>query len=231
MSNIVVITGANRGLGASLSKVLAGNGFRVLAVVRKVPERIPNFWWQTVCAELKDLAAIENLSSQIRELAPDGIFALINNAGIGFHSSVQSIREDELEETFKVNAMAPILLTSKLLDLIQVCDGRVVMITSRLVSGVMPFTASYTASKRALDGFAGTLRAETGLRVTCVEPGAMETDFLCNTKESGARSHFGGRNLARIDPNQVAEQIASLLKNDSPGYVERLQIVPKDQVF
>lgn len=229
MSNIVVLTGANRGLGACLSERLAEAGYRVLAVVRKMPPVVPEAWWHAIQTDLYDLPAIEGLASQVKRAAPEGLSALINNAGIAYHSAIADIRRKDVERTFRVNVMAPILLTCRLLDSLRECEGHVVMVTSRLVSGVLPFTASYTAAKRGLDGFAATLRLETGLRVTCVEPGAMETDFLRNTTETRANSHFRSRQLARVHPDQVACHITKLLVEGGSGYVERIQLIPKGQ--
>ena len=226
----VLVTGAGRGLGMHLSRCFRAQGFRVIALIRKTHTPPAPEHDHVVVADFSDLASVERAAADVRRIAGGELRVMVNNAGVGFHGPIQRIRADELEQTFRVNTLAPILLTSRLADSIRAADGSVVMVTSCLVSGEMPNTAVYTASKRALDGFASVLRNELGLRVTCVEPGAIETEFLKNTTDTETSDAFASRTFRRLDPALVARAVvdAVVLANNG-GHVDRIRLLPLGQ--
>lgn len=156
---------------------------------------------------------------------------LVNNAGVGFHCRADRVIAAELSETFYVNAFAPILLISRLLPSIRTAQGHIINVTSRLVDANMAFTSVYTASKRALAGFADVVRLETGMRVTSVEPGAMETEFLRQTSDGPVVEFFAKRNLERLDVTRVADLIVEVIESPLNMLIERIQVIPTGQVL
>lgn len=227
----VVVTGASRGLGLVLASKLSARGHRVIGVARSTPRERSR---RRACADwlevdLRSLSEVEAAAARIKNATPEGLDCLVNNAGIGYHCRAEAIQLQELQDVFGVNATAPILLTSRLLASLEPRQGLVVNVTSYLVDTEMPFTAVYTASKRALHGFGRVLQAERGLRVCSVEPGAMETDFLDATHDPPVAAHFRRRELTRLDPAAVADRILSVIEGPQNILVERLQMLPSGQ--
>lgn len=232
-TQVVAVTGAGRGLGRALADSLTRRGHRVIGIVRALPRSsetrgVCDGWVQ---ADFTDLASVESAAARVAELAGGRIDCLVNNAGVGFHCRVDRIQTNELEQVFLVNAIAPILLTSRLLTALEASGGLVVNVTSRLVDAEMAFTSVYTASKRALAGFGRVLRVERGMRVCSIEPGAMETDFLRHTHDPPVADSLKSRCLTRIAPGTVASYIVKVIETRPEVLVERLQVVPDGQHF
>lgn len=229
-----VVTGANRGLGLEVCRRLHARGYRLVAAVRRLPEHSDLAELEgveVVCADLRKLDAVEELAENVALMCNGQLDVLVNNAGVGFHSRAEKVVAAELSEAFHVNALAPILLISRLLPSIRLVEGHIVNITSRLASAKMPFTSAYTASKRALAGFADVVRLETGVRMTSIEPGAMETDFLQHTKDGPAVEFFARRDLARLDIRNVADLVMTVIESPLNLVIEHIEVVPKDQVL
>lgn len=232
MQKTVVVTGASRGLGLELCHRFQKLGYRVIAVVRNIPNPNSACFEQLsfVRADLSNILEVEILAKEVMEICNGHLDILVNNAGIGYHCRVQKVIATELSETFYVNTLSPIILISRLLPILQSADGHIVNVTSKLVSSNMAYTSVYTASKRALAGFSDVVRLETGIRITSVETGAMETDFLERTNDEPVKEFFSKRTLSRLDVASVAELIISAIGVPANTLVERIQVVPVSQV-
>ncbi|MEK6285610.1 MAG: SDR family oxidoreductase [Acidobacteriota bacterium] len=235
-----VVTGASGGLGVEICRELLDREVRVLALTarsessQELREKLREYASQleTYAVDFRELDAIEPLVNVVEVFSGGALNLLINNAGVGYHCRIGEIKPEELNETFLVNVMAPILLTSRLLSYLQTApNGHVINVTSILVDTVMPFTATYTASKRAIEGFFQVLRRECGVRVTSIEPGAIDTPFLKNTTDPPVREHFLGRNIKRLDPKEVARWIVRASETEGGVMPGRIQLLPSDQVL
>lgn len=185
--------------------------------------------------DFSDLEQVKKLAPEIIKIFDSSIDILINNAGIGYHGKIETIDTDELKEVFAVNTLAPIIITSKLLPFISQSDtGHIINVSSILGSRSMMRTAAYTASKHALTGFTKVLRleaAQLGVRVTAIEPGAIETTFAQRTHESEAKEYFSKRKLTKIPPKVIAGWIVEVIKSDPTICPEMIQIMPQDQII
>lgn len=239
----IILTGSTGGVGKEIANALYREGAHLLLISKNV----------TKLKQLKDLLLTSNGSGIVDYLAIDfndlekvkesigditkvftSIDVLINNAGIGYHEKVGTINLDELREVFSVNVLSPIILTSGLLPLIsRSASGHIINMSSILGSRAMTRTAVYTASKHALTGFSKALRSEVlenGVRVTVVEPGAIETDFIKRTHDPEAKAYFSKRNLIKIPPVTIANWVIEIIKSDPVVCPEVVQIMPRDQI-
>jgi retinol dehydrogenase 14 len=196
---IVVITGANSGIGFATAKGLAICGATVVLICRSVERggiaskavaEVATAAAPTLfIADLSSQAEIRDLSARLHEQLPR-IDVLINNVGAAF--AKRELTVDGLEKTFALNHLAPFLLTNLVLDLIrQSSAGRIVNLTAGIpgpanllenLQGEKSYGqfAAYRSSKmgnilftyelaRRLDG--------TGITVNCVHPGPVKTEF------------------------------------------------------
>jgi NAD(P)-dependent dehydrogenase (short-subunit alcohol dehydrogenase family) len=174
----VLITGASTGIGRACAIALDGQGFRVLAGVRREQDgealRKDSPRIEPVIVDVTDQARIDAAAKQI-----DEVYGLVNNAGITIAGAIEFLPLDELRRQFEVNLFGQIAVTQAFLRKIRASRGRIVFMSS--VGGRVPsspFVAPYNGSKHALESFGDALRVELqpwGIDVVMVEPGSIAT--------------------------------------------------------
>jgi len=188
----VLITGAGRGLGLEFVRRYLARGARVFALVRRVGSDAP---WNELAErhpgqlsvltqELADTAAFGGLAERLGQSTP-ALDVLINNAGIlASGERFGTLSADALIAGFRINAVAPLLLTQALTPLLAKGERpRVAMLSSELASiaSRQRFgTPSYSISKAALNMAMRLLALELGPRgIGCValHPGWVRTDM------------------------------------------------------
>lgn len=189
MSQHVVITGANRGIGLALAKQYQQQGAEVTAVCR------------TPSAELEQLGVaiidgIDVTDAKARDLlaerlAEDPIDILINNAGILEGDNFDSFAADSIQRQLTVNAVAPLELSRTLRPLLK-NGSKLILITSRM--GSMTDNGSggqygYRMSKAALNAAGVSLAndlKDAGIAVALLHPGYVQTDMVGNRGDISA---------------------------------------------
>jgi len=160
-SRTVVITGVNRGIGRALASRLIAQGDQVIGIGRVEYAQVGV---QGLCerhyirADLTNEASIVASSKRLKALVP-AVDLLVHNAAIASYGELTE--QSNSDEIIKTNTIAPILLTRELSDaLFASARCRVVFISS--VHSRLPtkLFATYTSSKRAIEGFARSLREE-----------------------------------------------------------------------
>jgi NAD(P)-dependent dehydrogenase (short-subunit alcohol dehydrogenase family) len=180
----VVVTGASSGIGAACALRLAELGYHVFAGARKetaaeeVERRAPG----AVEPLRLDVTSAPTIAEAARRVAaavgPAGLAGLVNNAGIVAAGPLEFVPLDEVRQQFEVNVVGALAVTQAFLPLLRAARGRIVNVSS--VSGriASPFLGPYSASKFALEALSDSLRVELrpwGIRVSLVEPGAVDT--------------------------------------------------------
>jgi NAD(P)-dependent dehydrogenase (short-subunit alcohol dehydrogenase family) len=176
---VIVITGANRGIGLATALELQKRGAKVMAGVRE-PHKMPPISGVTV---LKlDAGNAESCRTFVAEAEREygRIDGLINNAGVllDHNTPVLELSEDDLRRVIEVNLIGPIRLCQLVVPrMLSRGYGRIVNISSGLgaitdMGGSYP---SYRMSKLALNGFTRVLATELGTRsnvkVNSLDPG------------------------------------------------------------
>ncbi|MBZ0273376.1 SDR family oxidoreductase [bacterium] len=183
-SRVVVVTGAGSGIGLAATRMLAGAGYRVAAVVRKNDDAIALAAIENVTPFLADLALadqVDRLVREIRERMGDPN-VLVNNAGFGARSAIEETPPATIREMFEVNTFAAIALVQAFCPAMRAAgEGLIVNVSS--VTGVLssPFGGIYAATKHAMEAWSDALRMELspfGVRVVLIEPGPVATRFF-----------------------------------------------------
>ena len=198
-SKIVVITGANAGIGFATALGLAKQGATIVLICRsaergqaalKAVAEVSAATPKLFLAGLSSQEEIRELSARLHEQLPR-IDVLINNVGAAFAKKEFTV--DGIERTFALNHLAPFLLTNLVLDLIrQAPAGRIVNLTAGIpvsrkgfldnLQGEKNYSqfAAYRSSKvgNILFTYELARRLEgTGITVNCVHPGPVKTEF------------------------------------------------------
>lgn len=186
----VLVTGASSGIGLATAQLLACQGYHVLAGVRSERGRdaleacqAPNLtcvWLDVTAAE-----DVDRLIPEIRRLSPGGLYALVNNAGIGPPSAVELTRLDELRLVLEVNTLAPLRMIQACLPLLREGRGRVINVSSMNGSIALPMVGAYSASKFALEALSDVLRIELrpwNIPISLVRPGQVGTEIFAKAR-------------------------------------------------
>jgi NAD(P)-dependent dehydrogenase (short-subunit alcohol dehydrogenase family) len=184
-NRVAVVTGASRGLGAVIARVLAGHGYDLVVGAHYAGPLNDIAAWlrerggrvMTIAGDVADTAVRARLVAEARTLG--GLDVLVNNAselgGIGPLSDVDLGR---LERVLQVNVVAPVALIELALPLLTERSGLIVNISSDAAQGAYPGWGAYGASKAALDLLTRTLAGELrdrGVSAVSVDPGDMRT--------------------------------------------------------
>jgi NAD(P)-dependent dehydrogenase (short-subunit alcohol dehydrogenase family) len=181
----VVITGASTGIGAACAVHLDRLGFAVFAGVRKIEDGealqrqgganglIP------LILDVTDDGSIQRSRAIVAEhVGTNGLFGLINNAGIAVVGPLEAVPIPDLRRQLEVNLIGQVAVTQTFLPLIRTARGRIVNMGSIAGRAAMPLMGPYSASKFALEAITDALRLEVqqwGIEVSIVEPGAIAT--------------------------------------------------------
>lgn len=150
-----IVTGASEGLGFEIAKLMLDKGWEVLAVCRTKPE-LDVLHCPTDLTKEKDL---DNLISFVKEEFND-FEALVNCAGVLRVEKPSEVKYKSIDKLFKINVLAPIYLTSKLMNLIKKNKADVLNIGSTIGFKAYENQASYGASKWAVRGLNEYLQLE-----------------------------------------------------------------------
>ena len=217
---IVLITGASRGIGYQAALEAGRRGAHVIAVARTVggledlDDAIKAVGSEAtlVPLDIRDGEGIDRLGAAIFERWGH-LDALIGNAGVaGTVSPVGHIEPKDFDQAIAVNVTANYrLIRSMDLLLRQAEAGRALFISSSIVTKAVPFFATYTATKMALDGLVRVYAAEmahTKVRVNAFNPGPLRTAIR-------AKAYPGEDPTTLPHPSVVAPKIVDMI---SPAF-------------
>jgi NAD(P)-dependent dehydrogenase (short-subunit alcohol dehydrogenase family) len=120
-------------------------------------------------------------------VAGQGLWGLVNNAGIPVPGPIESLPIEELRRQLEVNLIGQIAVTQALLPALRRARGRVLNMTSVGGRVATPFMGAYNASKFGLEGITDSLRRElatVGVDVSAIEPGSIATGIWNRGREN-----------------------------------------------
>jgi len=214
--NIVFITGAEGGLGASATRYLAERNWHVFAAdsdeeslreLGKEPNVTP------VRLDVTEPASVEAARTLVAA-ACDGLDGIVNFAGILAVGSVIEIDSETIRRVLEVNVMGTVRVNRALFPLVLARKGRIINISSETgwQSG-MPFNGAYAMSKHAIEAYSDSLRRELmflDIPVIKIQPGPFRTAMVSGIERSFTRaaeaSIYFGPMLRRLTPVTVKEQ-------------------------
>ena len=232
MKPSVLLTGASSGIGAATAARLIREGFQVFGTSRR-PDAVtdPGSDLRWIAMDVCDDASVEKGVAEVLD-ATGRLDAVVCNAGFGIFGSVEEVPLEKARAQLETNFFGVLRLVRAVLPHMRSQEhGRIVLIGSLAGRAPIPFQAHYSASKAALDAFVLALRNElegTGVRVSLVEPGDINTPFNDATDWGDPASSVYGdriRNAERVirkslpkapGPEVVADAVARALTSSRP---------------
>ena len=222
---VVMVSGANRGIGLAVACCLEGRGYRLSLGARDpatleaaadgfAPERVLRHAYE---AADRDSAAAWVAAT----LAHYGrLDALVNAAGIIGPATLESDPDEAFDELWRVNLMGPLRLTRLALPHLKAAgSGRVVNLASLSGKRLAGGNAGYAISKFAVVALShATRRAgwEDGVRVTALCPGYVATDMVAEVTDPPAE--------AMIQPADLAELVATVIALPNTASIAELLV-------
>ncbi len=237
----VLVTGATAGIGEATAQAFAAAGAAVVLVGRRedrlaaLAERLAasGATVQTLRLDIADRAAVEAAAQ-----AEPGILdvdILVNNAGLARGTDpLQAAHASDWEEMVNTNILGLLYLTRLVAPKMEARgDGHIVNLGSVAGRWVYPGGGVYCATKFAVRALSEGLRLDlhgSGVRVTNIEPGLVETEFsivrFAGDEDRAAKVYEGTRALT---PGDVADTILWCCARPSHVNVQELVLFPTDQ--
>lgn len=211
----VLITGTSTGIGRACALHLDAHNFRVFACVRKIADAeslqaAASSRLTTVLLDVTDSASISAAVVQVTKSTEQGLYALVNNAGLVVQGPLEYVPIEQSRRLLEVNVIGVLAVTQAFLPLLRQGQGRIVNIGSESGVLALPGVSIYAASKFALEAITDALRIElktSGISVSIVEPGNIETPLW----EKANESNFAGVNDMHYAP--LIAFISKLIRN------------------
>jgi len=182
----VLVTGANRGIGAAIAHALAADGWRLTLAGRSIEalestrSTLPGHGHAVVQMDVASADSISRAFADSRA-AQGPLHALVNNAGVVETGPTQRFPLATWDRLLDVNLTGVFLCCQAALADLRETQGRIVNIASTAAQKGYAFTAAYAAAKHGVVGFTRSLALElapAGIAVNAVCPGYTDTDIV-----------------------------------------------------
>jgi len=227
---VAVVTGASKGIGASIAKHLAAEGAEVVvnyASSKSGANRVVTDITSNGCKAVAVQADVANKQDIDRFFAETKrlfgkVDVLVNNAGIYEFAPVEAITEEHFHKQFNLNVLGLLLATQEAVKHFPPNGGSIVNISSVASTLGIPASAVYSGTKGAVDAITRSLAKEfgpRGIRVNAINPGMVETEGVhsAGIAESEMRKQVEAQTpLGRIgQPQDIATAAVFLASGDS----------------
>ena len=227
---VALVTGASRGIGASIALELAKNDTLVIGTatsdegVRAINEnfKLNNKKGIGLVLDVNHNKSIESLIMHIEEKYGN-ISILVNNAGITKDTLLMKMKDEDWDEVMNTNLKSVFKLSQSVIrKMMKNRYGRIINISSVVGHSGNAGQTNYTASKAGISGFTKSLAQEVGSRaitVNCVAPGFIDTEMTRSLPEEYKDQLISKIPLGKLgSPNDIANAVA-FLASENAGYI------------
>lgn len=238
---VAVVTGASSGIGEASAEALAAEGAHVVIAARRtdrledLKQRIETGGGRAIVVEC-DVTDEEQAHDLIRETKDEfgRVDILVNNAGVMLLSKVEKGLSDQWRQMFDVNVLGLLYVTDAAIAVMkEQGSGHIVNISSVAGRRTRPGLGVYSGTKYAVNAISEALRGELaadGVRVTVVEPGAVDTELPDHITDEEARENLSGvLEIERLQAEDIANAVTYAVTQPLRVNVNEILIMPTEQ--
>ena len=239
---VAVITGASSGIGEATAEALVAEGAAVVVAARReerlkdLVERIEGNGGRALAVAC-DVTDEEQAHDLIRQAKDEfgRVDVLVNNAGVMLLSRTDKGLSDQWRQMFDINVLGLLYATDAAIEVMkEQGSGHLVNISSLAVRGTRPALGVYSGTKFAVNAISEALRQELlerNIRVTIVEPGAVETELPDHITDEEAREGLSSLldELDSLQPEDIAAAIAYCVTQPERVSINEILIRPTQQ--
>ncbi len=221
-NKLAVVTGVSKGIGKATVQALLDNGAKVAGWGRNSPdiEHDHFFFCQT---DVTDLESVGQAYDRTVEHFGSGPDILVNNAGLGYSGPMEEMPVDQWKQMFDTNVHGIYYCSRKAIPAMkEKGGGHIINIGSIAATGGVAEMAGYCGTKHAVRGISRALFKEVrfhGIKVTCVNPGSVQTDFFSNIEGADAHDKM-------MKPADIAGSLIDLLRSGENYLPSELEVRP-----
>jgi 3-oxoacyl-[acyl-carrier protein] reductase len=227
---VAIVTGASKGIGASIATALGAAGASVVVNYSSSKEGADRAVTEIISkggnaiAVQGNVAKVDDVLRLFAETkkAFGQLDILVNNAGVFQFDALEAVTETEFHREFDTNVLGPILLIQEALKYFGAAGGNVINVSSVVSDNPPPHSVVYAATKGALDVVTKVLSKELGarkIRVNTIAPGGVDTEGARSIGIIGSdfeTQMVNGTPLGRIgQPEDIARVAVFLASNES----------------
>jgi 3-oxoacyl-[acyl-carrier protein] reductase len=244
-NKVAIVTGASKGIGASIAKHFAAAGAKVVVnyasskdgadkVVKEIADNggtaIP------VHADVsREPDVIKLFTETINAFGTVDI--LVNNAGIYHYAPIEEVTAESIQQHFNINVMGSILAIREAVKLFGDKGGNIINISSGASNTPLATGSVYSATKAALDAVTIALSKELGvkkIRINSILPGAVETEGTHSTGIIGSEFEtklIANTPLGRFGQPEDIAKVAVFLASDDSAWITGEKITVSGGIY
>jgi NAD(P)-dependent dehydrogenase (short-subunit alcohol dehydrogenase family) len=230
MSQTILVTGASSGIGQATARLLAERGFTVFGTARKpASAKLHGFTMLPL-----DVRSDESVRACVEQVAAQAgrLDVLVNNAGYAVTGAAEETTLEEAKAQLETNFFGAVRTVNAVLPGMRAAGaGKIINISSLAGNTAIPFSAFYSASKFALEGYSESLWYEVrpfGISVSLVEPAFVNTPIVeaspvaaqplpaYDATRKRMLAKFGQSLAGGIPPEHVARRVLEIVEHKSP---------------
>ncbi|NBA73978.1 glucose 1-dehydrogenase [Emticicia sp. ODNR4P] len=232
-NKVAIVTGASKGIGASIAKYFAAEGAKVVvnyASSKEGAEKVVTNITEnggTAIAIKADVSKATEVSQLFEETknAFGQIDILVNNAGIYQFSPIETFSEDSFHQQFNTNVLGSLLTISEAVKQFDEKGGVIINISSGASTTPLAMMSVYSATKAALDAITISLSKEfsgRNIRINSLLPGGVQTEGTITAGITGSdaeKAMISKTPLGRIGQPEDIAKVAVFLASDDAGWI------------
>lgn len=221
-NKIAIVTGVSKGIGLATVKALLSEGSTVVGWGRTRPDlKDENFHF--VQADVRNFKSVEKAyEATVTELG-DEIAILINNAGLGYEGYLDEMEMEHWHQMFETNVDGTYYCSKMVIPKMKERDlGHIINISSIAGTTGIPGMSAYVATKHAVRGLSHSMYKELrnfGIKVTCIYPGSVKTNFFDEIDSVQANDNM-------MMPEDIASTIIHCLKSSGNYHHVDIEVRP-----